>query len=183
MQKPNKYRHKGNVLEVVLNLGKVALIDRSDYFLVQRYRWYAQRRTLSSGRVNWYVVANDYSSGRRSPKPVYMHQLVLSCEPPYEVDHGNGDGLDNRRANLQRVTHAQNTWNRRKTVVPVSSRFVGVYRVNQRWVARIMVHGKLIHLGYFATEIEAYRARLFAEKNRSFEHGNTKKTTRQGGRK
>jgi hypothetical protein len=44
------------------------------------------------------------------------------------VDHENGDGLDNRRANLRIATRAQNCANKKKYVTKKSSRYNGVYR-------------------------------------------------------
>jgi hypothetical protein len=42
-----------------------------------------------------------------------MHRLLLSAPDGMEVDHKNGDGLDNRRSNLRLATHRQNMANRK----------------------------------------------------------------------
>jgi hypothetical protein len=79
-----------------------------------------------------------------------------------EVDHRDGDGLNNRRSNLRCATHAQN--NQNKVMQPHSSRFKGVYwkQKDQRWVAYITANGKRYHLGSFRHEEDAAQARLAA---------------------
>lgn len=89
-----------------------------------------------------------------------MHRVVAG-EPPcgLEIDHINGNGLDNRRANLRFVTHAQNLANQRPQQGR-TSRFRGVcwLRRDQVWRAQIKSGGKTCYLGCFADEEDAARA-------------------------
>lgn len=75
------------------------------------------------------------------------------------VDHANGDGLDNRRANLRLATPSQNGAN---IAAPRSNtsgyKGVNLYRRTGRWRAHITVAQRQRHLGYFATAEEAARA-------------------------
>jgi hypothetical protein len=86
-----------------------------------------------------------------------MHRLLLSVES--EIDHANGNGLDNRRCNIRPATRSLNLANRAS---PGSrSGFRGVTPANQkngRWVARIKINGKTHFLGTFDTPEEAARA-------------------------
>ncbi len=84
--------------------------------------------------------------------------MILGC-PTEPVDHENGNGIDNRRANMRLGTSSQNGANRR-TVTPHSSRFKGVCWDKRRgmWRARIGYDGKKIGIGWFEDEVEAARA-------------------------
>jgi hypothetical protein len=86
-----------------------------------------------------------------------MHRLLIPGT--HEVDHKNGDGLDNRRStNLRPATHQQNNANRAKA--RGSSRFKGVSwdRPSRRWYASIRGEGRSRNLGKFDSEVAAARA-------------------------
>jgi len=76
------------------------------------------------------------------------------------IDHGNTDGLDNRRANLRPATRSQNCYNRRKTKSKTSSRFIGVcfLKRQNKWAANINYQKNNKYLGIFVNEIDAAKA-------------------------
>jgi hypothetical protein len=84
-----------------------------------------------------------------------MHRLIMGAEPGQEIDHINGNGLDNRKENLRVATRKENQQNRHITWG--NSTYKGVYWEKQKnkWRARIFVSGKCVHLGFFLTEKEA----------------------------
>jgi len=138
---------------VALTKGMFALVDETDFVDVSRWNWcvmecvglwYAMR-----GRTPEEVL----SSGKKAP--VLLHRYLLH-EPFEEVDHRNGDGLDNRRENLRASTHAQNMMNSPSRVG--SSRFKGVSLSRGRWRATIRDDYRTVHLGRFDTEKEAAHA-------------------------
>jgi hypothetical protein len=102
-----------------------ALIDARDAALVRERTW-----CLSRG----YAV-----SGVRTG-PRQMHRLILDCPSGLEVDHINGDKLDNRRSNLRIVTRAQNAQN-----VPRSKR--NVYRQPRGSYMVLVTSGRRQHYG------------------------------------
>jgi hypothetical protein len=57
-----------------------------------------------------YAMRRDNQSG----KTILMQRLILDAPEGIEVDHLNGNGLDNRRANLRRVTVQQNRQKRNR---------------------------------------------------------------------
>jgi hypothetical protein len=76
-----------------------------------------------------------------------------------EVDHINGDSLDNRRKNLRICTHSENCQNRKKRLDNTSG-FKGVYwsKRSNKWVANIQIKSKRIYLGGFISKIKAAEA-------------------------
>ena len=134
--------------EIPLTQGRVAIVDDADLPLVTDRPWQV---LLTRG--------NAYASGDEphSRKREYMHRVILGLGPddPH-VDHVNGDGLDNRRANLRLATQRQNMGNMRPR--GGVSRFKGVVRHRQRWMANIRDHGRRRYLGTFIDETAAARA-------------------------
>ena len=104
-------------VQIPLSRGLVATVDESDEPLVGQRKWHVQPISRKAG--GYYAVC-----GRR-PKHAYMHRLLLDPGPGQEVDHINGDGLDNRRSNLRIATRSQNNANR--DLPPGASGFRGVY--------------------------------------------------------
>ena len=98
-----------------------------------------------------YVVAGD------GPSRARLHNVIGGALPPgYTWDHINGDGLDNRKANLRPATHAQQGQNHRSHGDSASV-FRGVYwyAASRKWQAQCKLNGKKYHLGYFEDEAEA----------------------------
>jgi hypothetical protein len=79
-------------VQIVLTHSLRALADLEDEDLVRAHRWQAHRKTDAGP---WY--ARTSLDGRY----VYMHELLVKPAAGMTVDHVNGDGLDNRRANLR----------------------------------------------------------------------------------
>lgn len=139
---------------VPLSQGKVALVDDDDYEFIARFRWYAARN-----RHTWYAMRN-VSLGHGKGTTQRMHRVILNAQDTSsQVDHRNGDGLDNRRENIRICSSRENTRNMRPHS---SSGFKGVCfkkgSVARPWRARIRVNRQSIDLGHFGTVEEAARA-------------------------
>lgn len=138
------------MIEIELTQGKVALIDECDQEIVGGHSWHAAE--VSTGK--WYAGA--WGDG----KTAYMHRLITSAPKGMVVDHINGDGLDNRRANLRVCLHRENISNRKGLQSNNTTGYVGVVqRRYGKYEARIKVDGETIYLGRFETAIEAAKAR------------------------
>ena len=91
-----------------------------------------------------------------------------------QVDHIDGDGLNNRRGNLRLATAGQNQHNKGLQRNNTSG-FKGVrWRSDKgKWVARIDKDGKRRHLGYFDTVEGAHSAYVAASMAIHGEFGRT----------
>jgi hypothetical protein len=138
----NEVGFKQRIKTISLTLGLVAIVDEADYERLRALKWGAQW-----SRGNFYAVHGDWELGRG----ISMHRLVIYAPGGMEVDHINGDTLDNRRENLRLATHEQNVRNRRIISRNNSSGYKGVcfYKRLLRWGARIRFRGKNYHLGLF----------------------------------
>lgn len=140
-------------MNIRLTRGEVARIDPSDAEIVARHSW---RLGVDGG-----TKRKKYAMTTVGEKSILMHRLIMDPRQGFEIDHINGDGLDNRRSNLRVCTRKQNQQNMRTRRSNRVSRFKGVayYRHGKsRWGARIGIDGKDIHLGMFSTEEGAARA-------------------------
>lgn len=126
--------------------GLFAVIDDEDFDKVNQYRWHLG----NNGYIRTFV------GGRKHAKCILLHRLIMDPADDLEVDHRDGDKLNNCRANLRISTRNQNARNLRRHK-QFSSRFKGVsWNARQSmWYARIQVNRKTIHLGQFSSEIQA----------------------------
>lgn len=87
--------------------------------------------------------------------------------PRGEVDHRNGVRADNRLENLRDASSSMNSQNQRtarrdnKTTGLLGASYMVA---RQRYRASIFVEGKHVHLGLFATALEAHSAYLAAKR-------------------
>ena len=135
--------------EISLTKGKTAIVDDTDYELVCKYTWYAIER-----------FGIWYARGRVNGKFTYMHRFILDAPNTQEVDHIDGDGLNNRRSNIRLASRSQNAMNRGMGIDNKAG-FKGVHRTScnlRPYRATIRVQGKSNHLGYFENPEEAARA-------------------------
>jgi len=140
--------------KIPLTQGKFALVDDGDYGDLSGYTWYAAKN-----RNTYYAQRSKTISGK--PKVIKMHRVIMGLHfgDGKQIDHINGNGLDNQRANLRFCTNQENLRNQKATK-NCSSQFKGVnfHKKAMKWQARICVNNKDKHLGSFDTEIEAAKA-------------------------
>jgi len=131
-----------------LTKNKKAKVDDEDYEWLSQYKWYACEM-----RNKWYAVR------KVNRKNVYMHRFIISPDIRLQIDHIDGDGLNNTRENLRVCTSTENARNRRK-INGGSSQYKGVHwhKRQCQWIARITIDRKQIQIGSFNSEIEAAKA-------------------------
>jgi len=144
--------------EIPLTNGFVAVIDACFFEMLSQWNW----RALKNKKRHYATRKSAISWST-----VYMHRELMvrilgrklsKCE---QVDHINGNGLDNRSANLRIATQQQQNMNRRK-LVPRSSKFKGVHfvrmpncKLRKPWRASIRKSDRTYHLGLYETELDA----------------------------
>lgn len=89
-----------------------------------------------------------------------MHHEVIDVPPGMVCDHIDGNGLDNRKANLRPATVSQNICNRPKTKRKTRSKYKGLEwnKIQRKWKVSIQCNGHKVYLGSFASEIDAAKA-------------------------
>lgn len=135
---------------IELTRGFSVVVDVADLERVSTFKWLAM-----GAKPNVYAARNVRENGRR--RTIYMHRFLLDASSDEEVDHANGDRLDNRRANLRLCSHAENSKNTKRRS-DSSSGFKGVRKIGGRWIAYIKHSGVQRTIGRFATAVEAARA-------------------------
>jgi len=95
--------------------------------------------------------------------------LFWGCWPTDQIDHLDGNGLNNRWDNLREATSQENNRNKRRRRNNTSG-VNGVYwhRGRRKWCSRIKLDGRYVHLGYFDTLEEAAAARLASNETHGF---------------
>ena len=112
---------------------------------------------------NWTGLASKhitYAKASIGGKQVLLHRLVaerMGLSLDGVIDHINGDALDCRRENLQACTHQQNIMKQRHQAT-AKSPYKGVMQFRDKWRSRITINGKTMHLGLFASAVDAARA-------------------------
>lgn len=126
--------------------GLWALVDDQDYDRVNSLKWYPNKR----GNITY-----AYRATRKCPHH-HMHRFILKIKKSkLQVDHIDGNGLNNVRSNLRLATREQNSWNSGKQknnttgYRGVSKHSSGLYR------ARTSTMRTTVLLGYFKTPLEA----------------------------
>jgi hypothetical protein len=107
----NKVIEHEDYLVLITSRGEQILIDKADYDRVKRSTWNIDN--------TGYVKATIHRKKRR------MHRIIMDTELHVEIDHINGNKLDNRRANLRACDKHGNAANMKKRD-GCSSKYKGV---------------------------------------------------------
>lgn len=131
---------------IPISRGKQALVDDQDYAALSPFKWTAQRRKYTFHAARY-----------EGKKYVYMHRLIMQAETGVEIDHKDGNGLNNQRDNLRNATRSQNVRGFRGGRINKTSKYRGVYfqRNANKWRASIKLEDKRLHLGLFESEFSA----------------------------
>lgn len=127
-----------NTTEIELHSGQVMLVDTADVAMLSGF-------TLQPH--------GGYVRADRGRFTILVHRLIIGAGRDFEVDHINGNGLDNRSANLRSTNSRGNKANSRGHRGS-TSRHKGVCwdKSRSKWAAYVHTDGKTTSLGRFDNE-------------------------------
>lgn len=127
------------------------MVDDQDYEYLTQWKWCFNGRCACRG-----------IGGRQNYRTILMHRVVAKrAGLPLlnEIDHRDGDPLNNHRANLRPATRQQNQRNRGKQANNKSGyKGVAWHQRAQKWEAYIHHNRRKEHLGLFTRRKDAARA-------------------------
>jgi hypothetical protein len=133
--------------EIKLTKGFVALVDDEDFEYLNQFNWCFN---IKDG-----AVAHTPKSGHNG-KIMKMYKIIMNAPKKMEVDHINGDKLDNRKENLRVCTHSENMKNIKILRSNNTSGFKGVHKHRNKYVVNISNgSGKSEYVGIFQNKIDA----------------------------
>jgi len=149
--KKRRTEHKDGAVYIYGSKHGPVIVDVADLHLVFWNSWmvYAKK-----DRHTQYVVSRNREPGKHF---VSLHRIIMGAKYGEVVDHINGNGLDNRRANLRIAPQALNMCNRRPG--KNKSGFKGVtVKSGNKFQSHVTFKGKVYYLGRYDSAIEAAKA-------------------------
>jgi len=93
--------------KIKLSQGKFTLVDDNDFKALNQFKWYAR-----PSRKIFYATRNSNPRKLKLPQ-IQMHRVIIGEIPKgKEVDHIDGDGLNNQRNNLRLASISENAMNK-----------------------------------------------------------------------
>jgi hypothetical protein len=115
---------------------KEVLVDDSDYEWLSAYNW-----NVRKDKHGFYCTANGKYVNKLRQPAINMHRLIMNAGKGQQVDHKNGNGLDNQRGNLRFCTPLENARNRRQPK-PNSSGYRNIHKQWNKYYVRVQVERK-----------------------------------------
>lgn len=146
----------------------------SNFGRIISYKKKHPRLLIFKEKYGYYQIqlTNEYGIKYCRVHRLVAHHFIESIPEGMLVNHIDMDRKNNCVVNLEIISHRENVihgWRSRDK----SSAYTGVSKVNRKknpWAARIQVDKKVLFLGHYKTELEAYRARVNYEKENQIEN-------------
>lgn len=137
-------RFDGDDVHIPLTQGQWTVVSLGDFDKVGGRAWYARK----SGTGKFYASYKK-GVGKHGNFCVHMHRVIMDAPLGMEVDHIDGNSLNNRRSNLRVCTTAENRKNTRITWGKSGIKGVHWCSRTKRWIAKISANHKPIYVGVF----------------------------------
>ena len=137
-------------LSGIKGMGKYMLVDDVDFSTLSKHKWF-----LQNGYARRMSKKEDGTPYNKR-KNISASRAIMNFPKQLEIDHINGNPLDNRRANLRLATRQQNAFNRHYSQSKKHD-LKGIYQRSRKkpWVAQIFFNNRAIYLGSYYTKEEA----------------------------
>lgn len=142
---------------LVKNKGE-CIIDECDSYLLKENWCASKNKGKKFNKYTTYAARRVLVDGKSTN--IYLHRVIMDAKKGQFVNHINGNGLDNRRCNLEIVTQSTNC-SKARIYSNNTTGFKGVYfnKITNKYFASLMVHRKSKFLGSYRTIEEAVAAR------------------------
>lgn len=143
---------------IQLSSGYIAIVDEADFEAVSVFVWSANVcKFKHHSNVYAYRTVNREKG---HPTTLTMHEFLIGMKT--QLDHRDGNGLNNRRRNLRPADHSQNGGNAKHRSGGTSKwRGVALDKRSRKWVAQICKNRVNRVIGRFADEADAALAYNF----------------------
>jgi hypothetical protein len=131
-----KYYNKNDFMIGVTPKGQEFYFDKDDYEKIKMFVWHVDR--------------HGYVETLPNNKHTKLHKMITQTNSKENIDHVNGNKLDNRKMNLRKCTICQNNMNR-GIGKGNKSGYKGVSwdLKNKKWRVSISYKGKMKNLGRY----------------------------------
>lgn len=138
---------------ITLTKGYIAIVDDDDFERLSAHKWTALVTGQRLKRVYAYRRTGWDNAKRRWSGMVLMHREIAKPIDGLDVDHIDGDTLNNQKQNLRPASRSENLANNRRAIGVSGYRGVALTKRGEKAPYRVMCRGK--YLGEFFDKIEA----------------------------
>jgi len=135
------------------------------------YRWFSKHKSFILKNPYWKIIDNttnttkNYNHIHLKNKIIMRHRIIAYCflnfdinDEKNQIDHIDGNRINNDCSNLRIVNNQQNSFNRQNI------KGYTYCKTYKKWRAKIILNKKPIELGYYNTPEEAHHAYLEGKK-------------------
>jgi hypothetical protein len=136
---------------IPLSQGMFTQVDDDIFDYLNQWKW-----CVLKGKNNYYAQRTIRINGKR--KSLLLHRAIMNISSIFEIDHIDGNGLNNQRVNLRACNHKQNSRNRHKHKGVSIYKGVSFIKNRNAYSSEMYFNNKHIYLGYFKIEEDAAKA-------------------------
>ncbi len=140
--------------KIKLNKNKFALVDDADFNYLNQFCW-----RINTSKDQFCIYAMRRTQKNNKVTRILMHREILNAPAYKQVDHIDGNTLNNQRNNLRLATMSQNLANQRKTRGISRYKGVSYNKKARKFEAYVTCKGIRHYLGLFISEEDAAKSR------------------------